>query len=131
MYDKALVLEILQQLHTATATILQRFEPVKSVEDFTGSSSGMEKLDSICMLLIAIGESLKNLDKITAGALLSQYPQIDWKKAKGLRDVISHRYFDVDAEEIFHICTTHIGVMRKTLHQIIGGTEGDRDGLTG
>lgn len=85
MYDKALVLEILQQLHTATATILQRFEPVKSVEDFTGSSSGIEKLDSICMLLIATGESLKNLDKITAGVLLSQYPQIDWKEAKGLR----------------------------------------------
>jgi uncharacterized protein with HEPN domain len=119
MYDKALVLEILQQLHTATTTILQRFEPVQSVEDFTESSAGMEKLDSICMLLIAIGEGLKNLDKITAGAVLPQYPQIDWKKAMGLRDVISHRYFDVDAEEIFHICTTHIGIMRQTLHQII------------
>jgi uncharacterized protein with HEPN domain len=119
MYDKALVLEILQQLHTATATILQRFEPVKSVENFTESSAGMEKLDSICMLLIAIGEGLKNLDKITAGSLLPQYPQIDWKKAMGLRDVISHRYFDVDAEEIFHICTTHIGVMNKILRQII------------
>jgi uncharacterized protein with HEPN domain len=119
MYDKALVLEVLQQLHTATATILQRFEPVKSVDDFTGSPAGMEKLDSICMLLIAIGESLKNLDKITAGALLPQYPQVDWKKAKGLRDIISHRYFDVDAEEIFHICSTRIETMQRTLHQII------------
>ncbi|MFA7381909.1 MAG: DUF86 domain-containing protein [Desulfurivibrionaceae bacterium] len=119
MYDKALVLEILQRLHTATATILQRFAPVKSVQDFTQSPAGMEKLDSICMLLIAIGESLKNLDKITAGALLSQYPQVDWKKAKGLRDIISHQYFDVDAEEIFHICTTHVGTMRATTRQII------------
>jgi hypothetical protein len=43
---------------------LRRFEPVTSVEDFTGSPSGMEKLDSICMLLIAVGEGLKNLEKI-------------------------------------------------------------------
>lgn len=119
MYDRALVLEILQRLHMATVTILQRFEPVKSVQDFTESPSGMEKLDSICMLLIAIGESLKNLDKITAGALLSQYSQVDWKKAKGLRDIISHQYFDVDAEEIFHICTTHVKTMRNTTRQII------------
>ncbi len=119
MYDKALALEILQRLHQTTVTILQRFEPVKSVEDFTGSPAGMEKLDSICMLLIVIGEGLKNLDKITSGTLLPRYPQIDWKKAKGLRDIISHQYFDVDAEEIYHICTTHIVSMRKTIHQII------------
>lgn len=119
MYDKALALVVLQQIHQAAGTILQRFEPVKSVEDFTGSPSGMEKLDSLCMLLIAIGESLKNLDKITEGTLLKQYPQIDWKKAKGLRDIISHHYFDVDAEEIFHICSTRIDLMRETIRQII------------
>ena len=98
---------------------MQRFEPIKSVEDFTCSPSGMEKLDSICMLLIAIGEGLKNLDKVTDGHLLAEYPQVDWKKAKGLRDIISHHYFDVDAEEIFYICKTHIGTMRETLRQII------------
>jgi len=30
-----------------------------------GNPVGMEKMDSIYMLLIVIGESLKNLDKIT------------------------------------------------------------------
>ena len=119
MYDKALALEILQRLHQATETILARFAPVKFVQDFTGSPAGMEKLDSICMLLIAIGEGLKNLDKVTAGALLPGYPQIDWKRAKGLRDIISHQYFNVDAEEIFHICTTYIEIMKNTLQQII------------
>ena len=98
---------------------MRRFEPVKSVEDFTGSPAGQEKLDSICMLLIAVGEGLKNLDKVTQGTLLPGYSQVDWKKAKGLRDIISHHYFDVDAEEIFYICETHIKTMKKTLHQII------------
>lgn len=119
MYDKELILEILRQIYQATLTISQRFEPVRSVEDFTGSPSGMEKLDSICMLLIAVGESLKNLDKVTGGALLPQYPQVDWKKAKGLRDIISHHYFEVDADMIFHVCKTYLNTIQTTIHKII------------
>jgi len=73
MYDKDLVLEVLGQIRTASQTILARFKSVKTVADFTDSSAGREKLDSICMLLIAIGESLKKLDKITEGSLLTKY----------------------------------------------------------
>jgi uncharacterized protein with HEPN domain len=40
------------------------------------------------MMLIAIGESLKNLDKVTGGTLFSRYPEVDWKGAKGIRDII-------------------------------------------
>ena len=74
MFEKGLAIEVLKQIHRATLTILERFEPVNSVEDFTESPAGMEKLDSICMLLIAVGENLKNLDKITSGNLLPKYP---------------------------------------------------------
>ncbi len=64
MYDKELVRDILSQILDATLKVIQRFEPVKTIDDFVDSPTGMEKLDSICMLLIAIGESLKNIDKI-------------------------------------------------------------------
>lgn len=79
----------------------------------------MEKFDSICMVLIAIGESLKNLDKLTDNKLLVRYPQIDWKNAKGIRDIISHHYFQVDAEVIYNVCKVHIPVMSSVLNQII------------
>ena len=39
----------------------------------------MERLESTCMLLIAIGEGLKGIDKITDKQLLVRYPEIDWK----------------------------------------------------
>ena len=68
-YDIELVLEILNQIRNSLDIILYRFEPIKSVEDFTDSPWGMEKLDSICMQLIAIGESVKKIDKITKGKL--------------------------------------------------------------
>jgi len=121
MYDKELVLEVLGQIRTASQTILGRFKSVKTVSDFTDSPAGREKLDSICMLLIAIGESLKKLDKITEGLLLPKYSQIDWKKAKGLRDIISHQYFDVNAEAIYDVCKTKIKILSDTITKIVEG----------
>lgn len=119
MYDKELVLEILGRIHQAAQTILKRFEPIKEVSNFTDSPAGTEKLDSICMLLIAIGEALKNLDKTTNKSLLSHYPQIDWKKAKGMRDIISHHYFETDAEVIYDVCKNHIPKLAQTINKII------------
>ena len=75
----------------------------------------MEKLDSICMQLIAIGESLKNIDKITNKKLLEKYPQIDWKGAKGMRDIISHHYFDIDANDIYFVCDEKLEELLETI----------------
>lgn len=119
MYDDELAVHILEQIHTSTQIILDRFKPVHSVDDFTGSPAGMEKLDAICMQLITLGESLKNLDKITGGRLLAQYPQVDWKRAKGLRDIITHHYFDVNAEAIYNVCESKIPLLQNVIALII------------
>ena len=78
-YDQELALESLTQIFDAIQQIKWRFRPISSPEEFTNSDEGMEKLDSICMQLIAIGESLKNLDKITSKKVLSKYPEINWE----------------------------------------------------
>lgn len=119
MYDRELAIEILRQIYQAAQTILERFQPVKTVSDLTDSPAGMEKLDSLCMLLIAIGEALKNLDKTTNKSLLRQFPQVDWKKAKGMRDIISHHYFETDAEVIFDVCKNHIPELAETINKMI------------
>lgn len=126
MYDKELVRDILQQISDAVKKVSYRFESIETPEGFTNSTVGMEKLDSICMQLIAIGESLKNIDKITDKKLLTKYSEIDWKGVKGLRDIISHHYFDVDAEEIFWICKNQIPVLDVTLNQIMSDIDSGR-----
>ena len=55
MFDKELVLEILEQVSNAIHRVQTRFEPIRSADDFTNSEGGVEKLDAICMQLIAIG----------------------------------------------------------------------------
>ncbi len=119
MYDKELAAHILKQALKSSETIRTRFEPVHSVNDFTVSPAGMEKFDSICMLLITIGESLKNLDKVTNGKLLSEYPEVEWKKVKGLRDIITHQYFHVNVEAIYDVCSTKLPDMIPVLTKML------------
>ncbi len=92
MFDRELAKEILRQILAAANRIGRRFKGVRSSDDFLLSDAGIDKLDAICMMLIVIGENLKNLDKVTGGKLLAQYPEVDWKGAKGMRDIISHHY---------------------------------------
>ena len=71
------------------------------------------------MKLSAIGESVKNLDKITEHKLLSGYPEIPWKDVMGIRDFIAHHYFEVDADVIFNICKKDIPVLIPDIQRII------------
>ncbi len=125
MFDVDLVKEILNQILKAAQTIVKRFSTISSPDDFLISEQGLEKLDAICMQLIAIGESVKNIDKITNGALLRNYPQVPWKQVMGMRDVLSHHYFDMDAEVVYAVCSEHIPVLIKILKRILLDLEKD------
>ena len=104
MSDPAVIREILSQIRESAERIKRRFAVIRSPDDFLLNEEGIDRLDGICMMLIAIGENLKNLDKITSGELLRRYPQVDWDGAKGIRDIISHHYFHVDAEIVYDVC---------------------------
>lgn len=113
-----LVKEIVSQIDTAINTIKLRFEPVTSVDYFLDTPAGQEKLDSLCMLFIAIGESLKKIDKLTDNQLLGTYDSIDWKSIKGMRDILSHHYFDMNAEAIYNVCKDELDDLHKVIRQI-------------
>ncbi len=119
MYDKALVIEIIKQILGSLEKIERRFININSSDDFLDSDEGLDMLDSICMQLIAIGESIKNIDKISKGKLLPNYPDVDWKGIKGVRDIISHHYFDIDAEEIFNLHDNNLEKLAQTMKSIL------------
>jgi uncharacterized protein with HEPN domain len=119
MYDKMLVADLLSQIKSSLNKIKTRTKNISSAEYFTATSEGEEKLDGICMLFLAIGESLKKIDKITAGNLLKEYPGADWVGAKGFRDIIAHQYFDIDAEEIFGIIQNDLDPLIKAIDSLI------------
>ena len=68
-----------------------------------------------CMVIIAIGESVKTLDKLTDKELLPTYPSIDWKKIMGARDIIAHHYFEVDADEVYSIIKNDLAPLKEAI----------------
>lgn len=93
MYDKTLVLGLLDEIEEAFRRIDRRFSMIPSPDDFLDSDDGLDRLDGIAMMLIAIGENIKKVDKITKGKLLEVHPEIQWPGVKGVRDVLAHDYF--------------------------------------
>jgi len=119
MPDPALIKDILRQLLEAVGRVERRSAGIGTANDFVTSVEGIDRLDAICMMLIAIGESCKHLDKITDGKLLARYPSIDWKGVKGIRDIMSHQYFDIDAEVVFSVCKKHIPELKTTFEAML------------
>ena len=120
---KSLALDILYDIQSAIERLQERTEKIYDIDDFLGSSDGMILLDAVCMLLIAIGESLKNLDKVTEGKLLPTYPSIPWKQIKGMRDIISHHYFDVDPAQVLWIVKNEMTPLKTAIDTFIGNLE--------
>ena len=51
--------------------------------------------------------------------ILINYPDIPWKEVKGIRDILSHHYFDLNAETIFDVCKEELTTLLDTTKQII------------
>lgn len=118
MFDQEIVLENLHNISNALKTILDRTVSIKSSDDFISSPSGTLCLDAVCMNLIALGEAVKGLDKITKGEFLPKYPQIYWSGVMRMRDKIAHHYFEVDPEVVFVTIQENIPPMIPVIEQM-------------
>ena len=114
--DIAMVYETLKNIDTAITRLQERSLEIQSVNDYLTSPIGMEKLDAACMVLIALGESVKTLDKLTDKKLLPTYPSIDWKGVMGVRDVIAHHYFEVDPDAVFDIIKNDLNPLKEAIN---------------
>lgn len=119
MYDKELVSSSLKQIQTLLDTITERSAKVKDIDDFLTSPSGMLLLDAVCMNLIALGEAVKNLDKVSNGELLPKYDHIYWGGIMRMRDKIAHHYFEVDAEVVLLTIKEDIPQVKTVIEQMM------------
>ena len=120
MYNKVFVLEKLENILKSLQHIPRRFADIENPSDFRKDNEGIDKLDGICMSLIAVGEAFKRIDEKTNGELLQNYPEIEWRGVMGVRDVIAHGYFDVDVEQVFDICQHDIPELIAVVERMIG-----------
>ncbi|KAF0219403.1 MAG: hypothetical protein FD174_2102 [Geobacteraceae bacterium] len=119
MYDTAVLIDRLTSALEALERIPRRFAGIESPDDFHAGNDGIDRMDAICMILIAVGEEFKQIDRKTGGNLLERYPNVEWQGVKGVRNVLAHGYFDVDVEELYSICKNDIPVLIETVKTMV------------
>ena len=119
MHDEELLYYSLKRIASTIDRIINNSQAIDDSQYYVLSPAGMERLESTCMLLLAIGESIKGIDKMTQKQLLPNYPEVDWKGAMGIRDVIAHHYFDIDESIVFDVVKNKLPGMLETINKMI------------
>ena len=112
--------EIIDHLDFMTQSIRliqERFSNINEADDFVNSTEGTTILDAISMRLQVIGESVKQIQKISP-SFLNSFPEIEWNKISKFRDLVSHHYEYVDHEIVYDICKTHIPKLTEIIQKI-------------
>ena len=120
MYDEALAHELLCQIRIAAQKIIDRSSAISVPDDFVCTPGGMTLFDAVCMQCVVLGELIKNLDKVTGGELLPRYPQVGWKKAMGMRDIIGHHYAGIRADIVLTTCKEKIPALLHAVEKMLG-----------
>lgn len=119
MHDEELLYYSLKRIASTIERIINNSQAIEDSQYYVLSPAGMERLESTCMLLLAIGESIKGIDKMTQKQLLPNYPEVDWKGAMGIRDIIAHHYFDIDESIVFDVVKNKLPGMLETINKMI------------
>ena len=119
MHDEELLYYSLKRIASTIERIINNSQAIDDSQYYVLSPAGMERLESTCMLLLAIGESIKGIDKMTRKQLLPNYPEVDWKGAMGIRDIIAHHYFDIDESIVFDVVKNKLPGMLETINKMI------------
>lgn len=83
-----------------------------SIDNFYSSISTQ---DMVYRRLEIIGEAVKNLSP----EFKQKHPDINWKTIAGLRDVLIHNYFGVDAELAWKAATKELPKLEEQIKNII------------
>lgn len=99
---------LFQQIATAIHQLEEWNKDILCPDDYYCSPEGMKNLAASCVLIEAIGETVKQIDKITSSTLLNERPEIPWKDVIGIRNHIAHGYFDIDAEIVYDVVKNNL-----------------------
>lgn len=117
-HDQRLAALVISQMIELVETLITRMHAVQSADDLTASEQGRLLLDAVCMQYLALGEAVKQLDKLTGLTLQVQAPYQDWKGIMGFRDVLAHQYFNIDPRQVFWITKEALPSLLQNLKEI-------------
>ena len=97
-------------------TDIEKSTKSMSKEQFT---SNKDAKDANVRRLEIIGEAVKKLSP----AFREKYKEVQWTKIAGTRDVIIHKYFDVDYNIVWNIIKNDLPPLKEKLQKIALSTQ--------
>lgn len=73
-------------------------------------------IDAVVRNLEVIGEAVKQLPS----DLRARHPGVEWQKIAGLRDILIHQYFGIDADIIWDIVESKLPGLGQAVHGMLG-----------
>jgi uncharacterized protein with HEPN domain len=96
-------------------------EATRKITAYTGRLSKAaflvdeKTIDAVVRNLEVIGEAVKNLPE----DLRAQHSAVAWKKIAGLRDILIHEYFGLDAEIVWDIVQNKVPALDREVRTML------------
>lgn len=97
--------------------ILESIEKVERYSknlSFKQFSQNEMVIDAVIRNLAIIGEAVKSLSP----EIKKKYPEIEWKKISGLRDVLIHQYSGINLEIIWDILVNKLLPLKEAVREM-------------
>ena len=109
----------LLQIKKAIEQLQDWNKDIQNVDDYYSTPDGMKNLAASCMLIEAIGEGVKQIDKLTQSRLLDERPEIPWQDVIGIRNHIAHGYFDIDGDIVLDVIKNNLDELLAAFNYFI------------
>lgn len=96
-------------------------EAARKIAVYTGGLSKTafledeKTIDAVVRNLEVIGEAVKKLPE----DLRAQHSAVEWKKIAGLRDILIHEYFGLDAEIVWDIVQNKVPALDREVRTML------------
>lgn len=117
-----IIRETLLNIRKSIALLTEWNKDVKSTDEWTASPMGMQKLAANCMLIEAIGEAVKQIEKRAGRAFLDQRPEIPWQDVMSMRNHIAHGYFDLDDAYVLSVIQNDLEPLSEAIDFLVQDT---------
>lgn len=118
-HNKERILLTLDSVLQTIENLIDWNKGIDSVNDFYSSPGGMQLLAANCTLIMAIGEAINRINRLSPDFLRSYFPEIPWIDIVGMRNHIAHGYFELDADIVFCAVKNDVPPLQSTIRKAI------------